>query len=100
MLFADTGLSTSQISSLFVIWSVTSLLLEVPSGALADLISRQRLLTLGALVYGSVFAVWVAWPSYLAFALGSRWLALTGLVLVLAAMLLPVAGACRRWLAR
>ena len=36
LLFSDTGLSVWQISSLFVIWSVSSLVLEVPSGAWAD----------------------------------------------------------------
>jgi predicted MFS family arabinose efflux permease len=55
---------------LFAIWSVTALLLEVPSGALADLVSRQRLLVIAAAVYACVFAVWAAAPSYPAFALG------------------------------
>jgi hypothetical protein len=36
LLFSDTGLSVWQISSLFIIWSVSSLVLEVPSGAWAD----------------------------------------------------------------
>lgn len=49
---------------------MTALLLEVPSGALADLVSRQRLLVAAAVVYGGVFAVWAATPSYPAFALG------------------------------
>lgn len=35
LLFSDAGLSVWQISSLFVIWSVSSLVLEVPSGALS-----------------------------------------------------------------
>jgi hypothetical protein len=33
LLFADHGMSVGQISSLFVVWSSTSFLLEVPSGA-------------------------------------------------------------------
>jgi len=47
LLFSDTGLSVWQISSLFVIWSVSSFVLEVPSGACADATSRRRLLVVG-----------------------------------------------------
>jgi len=32
LLFADAGLSTARISTLFVIWSVVSFVFEVPSG--------------------------------------------------------------------
>ena len=44
LLFSDTGLSVWQISSLFVLWSVTGVVLEVPSGAWADAVSRRMLL--------------------------------------------------------
>ena len=47
LLFADAGVSAGQISSLFVIWSVTVFVLEIPSGAWADAYSRRRLLALG-----------------------------------------------------
>jgi MFS family permease len=70
LLFAGTGLSTAEISSLFVIWSVTGLLLEVPSGALADAVSRRLLLAVGPLLAGAGFALWVLAPSYWAFAVG------------------------------
>lgn len=51
LLFADHGLTTAQISSLFALWSITSFVLEVPSGAWADTVSRRGLLVLsGALV--------------------------------------------------
>lgn len=43
LLFTETGLSVAETSSLFVIWSVTGLVLEVPSGALADAVSRRLL---------------------------------------------------------
>ncbi|MBE1484687.1 MFS transporter [Plantactinospora soyae] len=70
LLFTDTGLSVGEISSLFVIWSVTGLLLEVPSGVWADAVSR-RLLLAGAPLLGAVgFGLWVAAPSYWVFALG------------------------------
>ncbi|MBM7791252.1 MFS family permease [Tenggerimyces flavus] len=70
LLFADTGLSTSEISSLFVIWSAGALLLEVPLGALADRVSRRKLLAVAAVVRAVGFGLWVFFPSYWAFALG------------------------------
>ncbi|MFI6921437.1 MFS transporter [Nonomuraea spiralis] len=70
LLFTDTGLSVAETSSLFVIWSVTGMVLEVPSGAWADAVSRRLLLCLGPLLAGTGFALWVLFPSYWAFALG------------------------------
>lgn len=70
LLFSDTGLSIWQISSLFGLWSVTGILLEVPSGAWADAVSRRLLLWLGPLLTAAGFALWVIVPSYGAFALG------------------------------
>ncbi|MFF9627230.1 MFS transporter [Streptomyces griseosporeus] len=70
LLFADTGLSLWQISSLFALWSLTGVLLEVPSGAWADAVSRRLLLWLGPLLTAVGFALWVIVPSYGAFALG------------------------------
>nr|WP_269460230.1 MFS transporter [Streptomyces sp. 3214.6] len=70
LLMADSGLSVGQISSLFFLWSLTGVLLEVPSGAWADAVSRRLLLWLGPLLGGAGFALWVLFPSYWAFAAG------------------------------
>ncbi|MFI6705209.1 MFS transporter [Nonomuraea sp. NPDC050478] len=70
LLFTDTGLSVAETSSLFVIWSVAGLVLEVPSGALADSVSRRLLLFAGPLLAAAGFALWVIFPSYWIFALG------------------------------
>ncbi|KAB1913868.1 MFS transporter [Micromonospora sp. AMSO31t] len=70
LLFADTGLSVGQISSLFVLWSAAGILLEVPSGAWADAASRRLLLCLAPLLTAAGFALWVLVPSYPAFAVG------------------------------
>ena len=70
LLFGDTGLTVGQISGLFVLWSVTAIVLEVPSGAWADTVSRRLLLCLAPLLTGACFALWVLAPSWWAFALG------------------------------
>ncbi|MEI5521808.1 MFS transporter [Streptomyces brasiliscabiei] len=70
LLFSDTGLSIWQISSLFALWSITGIVLEVPSGAWADAVSRRLLLWVGPLLTAAGFALWVIVPSYWAFALG------------------------------
>ncbi|ULR49290.1 MFS transporter [Streptomyces deccanensis] len=70
LLFSDTGLSIWQISSLFALWSITGIVLEVPSGAWADAVSRRLLLWVGPLLTAAGFALWVITPSYWAFALG------------------------------
>jgi MFS family permease len=70
LLFSDNGLSTGEISSLLAIWSVTAFVLEVPSGAWADVVSRRGLLVLSSLLYAGGFSLWIIVPSYAAFAAG------------------------------
>lgn len=43
VLFLDLGLSIGEFAALNVIWAITIVLLEVPSGALADQFGRRRL---------------------------------------------------------
>ncbi|HYF36707.1 MAG TPA: MFS transporter [Prosthecobacter sp.] len=50
ILFLDLGLSIAEFAALNVVWAVTIVLLEVPSGALADQVGRRRLV---------VFAGWL-----------------------------------------
>ena len=70
LLFADAGLSTGAISSLFAIWSIVSFLAEVPSGALADRWSKRGLFAVGSAITASGYALWIIWPAYPGFALG------------------------------
>jgi MFS family permease len=70
LLFTDHGLSASQVSTLFIIWSTTAFLLEVPSGAWADVFSRRKLLMLGSALSGLGYASWILLPTYAGFALG------------------------------
>jgi MFS family permease len=50
--------------------SLTSFVLEVPSGAWADTIDRRALLIVSAGVYAAAFASWMLFSTYLGFALG------------------------------
>lgn len=70
MLFADHGLSTAQISALLAIWSITAFVLEVPSGAWADVVSRRLLLMLAGVLTASCFVIWTVEPSFAGFAAG------------------------------
>lgn len=70
LLFRDHGLSPAAISSLFIIWSLTAFVAEVPSGAWADTVSRRGLLVLSSLLYALGFSLWLVAPSYGAFAAG------------------------------
>ncbi|MEV6770965.1 MFS transporter [Nocardia sp. NPDC051030] len=70
LLFAAHGLNTSQISVLLGIWSATAFVLEIPSGAWADTVSRRGLLILSAILLAAGFAVWTVFPTFLGFAVG------------------------------
>ncbi|MEU2036851.1 MFS transporter [Nocardia amamiensis] len=70
LLFADHGMSTGQISLLFAVWSATAFLLEVPSGAWADTVSRRGLLVLSGMLLTAGFAMWTVAPSFLGFTAG------------------------------
>lgn len=70
LLFADHGVGSGQISLLFIIWSLTSFVCEVPSGAWADTFDRRRLLVLSAAIYAAGFATWMIAQDFVGFALG------------------------------
>ncbi len=70
LLFRDHGLSPADISTLLLVWSATSFLLEVPSGAWADAVDRRRLLVASAVVHTTAFTAWNLWPSYPGFLAG------------------------------
>ena len=70
LLFVDHGISASHLSVLLIIWSATSFVFEVPSGAWADSFDRRRLLVVSAFVYAAGFATWMTWQTFPGFALG------------------------------
>jgi len=56
--FSLRGLSVVQIALLLSWWSLTSILLEIPTGALADCRSRKALLTIAPLIKSLCFVAW------------------------------------------
>ena len=70
LLFSDHGIGASEISVLFIVWSTTAFVFEVPSGAWADSFDRRHLLVVSALVYAAGFATWMTWQTFAGFALG------------------------------
>ncbi len=50
ILFLDFGLTIAQFSILNAVWAATIVLAEVPSGALADIVGRKRLLVFASFV--------------------------------------------------
>ena len=70
VMFAAQGLSPAQIGMCLAAWSVSALALEIPTGALADRLSRRWLLFAAQLVRGAGFALWVIFPGFWGFFAG------------------------------
>ncbi len=62
ILFLDYGLTLEQFSILNLIWALTIVFAEVPSGALADLVGRKRLVVFAAMLMFVEMAVLVFVP--------------------------------------
>ena len=70
IMMTGSGISPLELSSLFIIWGLSVLIAEIPTGALADLTSRRNTLVISGLIKGCAFLVWLLFPSYLGFAAG------------------------------
>jgi MFS family permease len=70
VMFADRGLTALQISVLFVVWSGTSFILQVPTGILADVYSRKHLLVIAQLSKALCYISWLLWPTFAGFLAG------------------------------
>jgi MFS family permease len=62
VLFLDLGLTLEQYALLNVIWAVVIIVLEIPSGALADVIGRKRMVVLAAALMVAEMAVFALAP--------------------------------------
>lgn len=60
----DNGVSTSQLSTMFLVWALVGVLLEIPSGALADRVDRRFLLAAAFLIRAVGISLWLLWPTF------------------------------------
>lgn len=59
----DNGITTSQLSTVLLVWALVALVLEIPSGALADRVDRRRLLAVAFAIRATGIALWLVWPT-------------------------------------
>ncbi len=64
------GISPFELSVLFAAWSATGVVLEVPTGTLADRLPRRWILVVGQLLKASCFLLWWLVPSFVGFLAG------------------------------
>lgn len=70
LLFESKGLSLTQISFLLAIWSLPLVLLEVPTGVLADHWNRRNMIIIGGLFKAACYILWFLSEGFVLFALG------------------------------
>ena len=62
VMFLDFGLTISEFATLNLIWAISIILLEVPSGALADHVGRKRLVILSSILMIGEIGVLIITP--------------------------------------
>ncbi|HYG83933.1 MAG TPA: MFS transporter [Verrucomicrobiae bacterium] len=71
LMFAQQGgLDNTAISYLFIIWVLIAMVAEVPTGIIADRMSRKQALMYSYLLQAAAFLVWLAVPSFGGYAAG------------------------------
>lgn len=70
IMMGEHGISPIELSALFAIWSLSMVVFEVPSGTLADKVSRRNLLAVSRLVKGCAFPIWLMFPNFWGYAIG------------------------------
>lgn len=70
VMFADVGLSPLQISSLFIVWSLSGFILELPAGSIADTYPRKNVLLAGVAFKIAAFLLWIFVKTYWGFLVG------------------------------
>ena len=69
--FNDNGVSTSQISTVFIMWAAIAIAFEIPSGALADRVDRRRLIATAFVIRAIGIATWLLWPTFAGLVVGA-----------------------------
>ncbi|CAN5854567.1 hypothetical protein BH11VER1_BH11VER1_19190 [soil metagenome] len=62
ILFLDFGLNMTQFAALNLAWALSIVILEVPSGAMADLLGRRRLVVIAAALMVVEMAIFASMP--------------------------------------
>ncbi|MEM7274605.1 MAG: MFS transporter [Actinomycetota bacterium] len=62
--FADNGIGAAQVSTVFLLWAAVAIVLEIPSGAIADRVDRRRLVAVAFVVRAVGISLWLLFPSY------------------------------------
>lgn len=70
IMFSAHGLDFNGIARLLAIWAAAVVVLELPSGILADLWSKPAMLALGMLLKAAGFMFWWLFPGFAGFAFG------------------------------
>lgn len=70
VMFVEHGITPFSLSLLFVIWAVVGLVIEIPSGALADRFSRKWLVIVSGLLKAAAFITWYLAPGFTGYAAG------------------------------
>jgi len=78
LLFIERGRSVADVALLIALWSVFTIVFEVPSGILADRWNRRNMLALAAVLQGMCFILWFFSHTFLMFALGFVFWAIAG----------------------
>ena len=78
ILFIERGQSVTGVAVLIALWSVFSILFEMPAGILADKWNRRNMLAISAVLQGLCFVVWLFSHTFFMFAIGFVIWALSG----------------------
>jgi MFS family permease len=70
IMMLESGISAFQLSVLFIIWSLSSLVFEIPSGVVGDLVNRKAYVFVGSAIKGCGYLIWLGFPGFAGFALG------------------------------
>lgn len=70
LFFLSRGIDLTQIGLLLFLWSLMSLIFEVPSGVLADHWSRRKMLILSGVFFSACYITWIFSNSFIMFLFG------------------------------
>lgn len=76
--FSDHGITAGQTSTVFALWAAVAVVLEVPSGALADRVDRRIVIASAFALRAVGITVWLVWPTYPGVLIGASLWALHG----------------------